>query len=266
MIIGCFSLITMYSCNNEAKEASKESAKELTTVELLKVYKAQLDSVKQGEYPFEYDSVLMSKIITDMQLLGYTADDMYIDCSTEKDIATISNNFLQDMLYMQADASTDSLLKSYCTQMDNSKISTKYRAVFYYLTMAQIGMGDSYKEKRFILSDSFSMQNYNKIPRNGSGTDINVTGCLQGLEIKAEGKLLVEGKPPMGYEIHYKSTADAEPIVIAKGLAFNPDGSFIFKGKLPEGANQNLSETGGDILIVFTNGSTSVYSGNCDGK
>ena len=95
----------------------------------------------------------------------------------------------------------------------------------------------------------------------------NAGGCLEGNEIRANGKIILEdGKPPAGYEVHYLSSSNATPIVIAKDLAFNPDGSFQFKGKLPEGTPLNLNETGGNIFIVFGRGRASIYSGNCEGR
>jgi hypothetical protein len=92
-------------------------------------------------------------------------------------------------------------------------------------------------------------------------------GCLKGNEINAEGKIILEtGKPPVGYEIHYLSSSEAKPVIVAKGLVFNADGSFTFKGKLPDGLPLNLMETGGNINIVWTDGSASVFSGNCEGQ
>lgn len=92
-------------------------------------------------------------------------------------------------------------------------------------------------------------------------------GCLKGNEINAEGKIILEtGKPPEVYEIQYLSASEAKPIVVEKGLVFNADGSFTFKGKLPDGLPLNLMETGGNINIVWNNGSASIYSGNCEGQ
>ncbi len=91
-------------------------------------------------------------------------------------------------------------------------------------------------------------------------------GCLKGNEINAEGKIILEnGKPPVGYEIHYFSSSEAKPVIVAKGLVFNADGSFTFKGILPDGLPLNLMETGGDIKIVWADGRASIYSGNCEG-
>ncbi len=93
---------------------------------------------------------------------------------------------------------------------------------------------------------------------------IEAEGCLDGNEIKANGKIILgNGKPPAGYEIHYLGSSDAKPIVVAKGLAFNADGSFTYNGKLPDGLPLNLHETGGNINIVWTDGSASIYYGDC---
>jgi hypothetical protein len=92
-------------------------------------------------------------------------------------------------------------------------------------------------------------------------------GCLEGREIKASGKIILEnGKPPAGYEIHLVTSLDGEPIVVAKGLTFNPDGSFKFRGKLPDGIPQNLNEKGGNIFIAFGTGRASIYTGDCMGR
>jgi hypothetical protein len=92
-------------------------------------------------------------------------------------------------------------------------------------------------------------------------------GCLEGREIKASGKIILEnGKPPAGYEIHLVTTLDGEPIVVAKDLAFNPDGSFKFRGKLPDGIPKNLNEKGGNIFIAFGSGRASIYTGDCMGR
>jgi hypothetical protein len=91
-------------------------------------------------------------------------------------------------------------------------------------------------------------------------------GCLKGNEINAEGKIVLDnGKPPSSYEIHYLGSSEAKPVIVAKGQVFNDDGSFKFKGKLPDALPLNLMETGGDIKIVWTDGSASIYSGNCEG-
>jgi hypothetical protein len=92
-------------------------------------------------------------------------------------------------------------------------------------------------------------------------------GCLEGREIKASGKIILEnGKPPAGYEIHLVTSLDGEPIVVAKGLTFNPDGSFKFRGKLPDGIPQNLNEKGGNVFIAFGRGRASIYTGDCMGR
>lgn len=92
-------------------------------------------------------------------------------------------------------------------------------------------------------------------------------GCLEGREIKAVGKIILEdGKPPASYEIHLVTSSNGAPIVVAKGLTFNADGSFKYKGKLPEGIPQNLNETGGNIFIAFGRGRASIYTGNCMGR
>jgi hypothetical protein len=90
-------------------------------------------------------------------------------------------------------------------------------------------------------------------------------GCLKGNEINAEGKIVLDnGKPPAGYEIQYLGSSEAKPVVVAKGLSFDADGSFKFKGRLPDGLPLNLMETGGNIIIVWTGGSASIYSGKCE--
>lgn len=91
-------------------------------------------------------------------------------------------------------------------------------------------------------------------------------GCLEGNELRAEGN--VGGAASKSYEIHYLSSSDAKPVVVAKGLTFDANGNFKFKGELPEGLPLNLNETGGDIRVVLDGGDSfvSIYSGNCEGK
>lgn len=102
-----------------------------------------------------------------------------------------------------------------------------------------------------------------------SSFSVNVSGCLEGNEIRAEGTITSEGgKPPKKYAIHYSPSDNAKPVVIAKDLPFDANGYFKFIGKMPDGAPLNLFETGGDIRIVFDDAGSwaSVYSGNCEGK
>ena len=104
-------------------------------------------------------------------------------------------------------------------------------------------------------------------PQNTGAISVNAGGCLEGNEIRADGTIILEnGKPPTSYEIHYLSSENATPVVVAKDMTFNPDGSFKFKGKLPDGIPLNLHETGGNIFIVFGQGQASVYNGNCEGR
>jgi biopolymer transport protein ExbD len=103
-------------------------------------------------------------------------------------------------------------------------------------------------------------------PENNGASEVTAGGCLEGNEVRAGGKILEGGKPPAHYAIHLFPTIDAEPIVVAKDLTFNPDGSFKFKGKLPDGAPLNFREKGGDIRIVWGGSRASIYSGDCYGK
>jgi hypothetical protein len=100
-----------------------------------------------------------------------------------------------------------------------------------------------------------------------SSASFDAWGCLEGREIKASGKIILEnGKPPVGYEIHLVTSIDGQPIVVAKGLTFNPDGSFKFRGNLPKGLPQKWKETGGNIFIAFGTGRASIYTGDCMGR
>ena len=103
--------------------------------------------------------------------------------------------------------------------------------------------------------------------QNNGSNEVTAGGCLEGNEVRAAGKILEGGIPPANFAIHLYTTIDGEPIVVAKDLTFNPDGSFKFKGKLPKGAPLNFKETGGDIRIAWGNGArASIFNGDCGGK
>lgn len=105
--------------------------------EKMEAYRKALSSVKKGAA----DDALLTKVAKGLGPSIYLKDASLVSCSDDKELDRVKTNFLKKKLGMKDEGKMDAAIKAVCgTYTDNHK----YRAVFYYLLVKNLGKESVY--------------------------------------------------------------------------------------------------------------------------
>jgi hypothetical protein len=88
-----------------------------------------------------YDEALFEKVAKGLGPALYNTDANKVSCSDESELETVRKNFVEKKLGLKDDDHT--AIKSVCEQMGSSN-RNKYRAIFYYLLVKELGAESKY--------------------------------------------------------------------------------------------------------------------------
>jgi hypothetical protein len=82
------------------------------------------------------DEALLTKVAKSLGPSIYLKDASLVSCTDQAEMDRVKNNFLIKKLGMKDGANLDAAIKSVCEQYASNQ---RYRAVFYYLLVKQLG-------------------------------------------------------------------------------------------------------------------------------
>ncbi len=106
--------------------------------EKLELYQSNMD--KLG---ISYDADLLKAVTKGLGPSIYKKDAETVSGSDEKELATVRNNFLLKKLGLEDNSKLDDAIASVIDKMGKSN-RNKYRAIFYYLLVKELGQESKY--------------------------------------------------------------------------------------------------------------------------
>ena len=88
-----------------------------------------------------YDEALFEKVTKGFGPSLYNRDASKVSCSDDKELETVRKNFIEKKLGMKDKG--DAAIKKVCETMGSSN-RNKYRAIFYYLLVKELGAEKKY--------------------------------------------------------------------------------------------------------------------------
>jgi hypothetical protein len=89
------------------------------------------------------DTALFEKVAKGLGPALYNNDASTVSCSDQSELDTVKNNFLIKKHGLSDGASLDNAIKGVCEKMGSSN-RHKYRAIFYYLLVEDLGLASNY--------------------------------------------------------------------------------------------------------------------------
>ncbi|PIE48074.1 MAG: hypothetical protein CSA40_01685 [Flavobacteriales bacterium] len=90
-----------------------------------------------------FDADLFHKVTKGLGPSIYKTDAEKVSCSQASEMETVKKNFLMKKLGFEDSPKLDDALKAACEKMGQSN-RNKYRAMFYYLLVKELGAEDKY--------------------------------------------------------------------------------------------------------------------------
>lgn len=109
--------------------------------ETLDQYKSEMDKLK-----LDYDAALLQAVTKGLGPSIYLADASKVSCSDSEELNRVKKNFLQNKLGFNDEAKADAAIKTICEKMGSSN-RNKYRAIFYYLLVKELGQEKFYSQE-----------------------------------------------------------------------------------------------------------------------
>ena len=110
------------------------------TQEKIEFYSAEME--KLG---LSFDIELLTKVTKGLGPSIFRKDAEVVSCSEESELETVKKNFLIKKLGLEDGESLDAAIKAVCEKMGTSN-KNKYRAIFYYLLIEDLGLQASYTD------------------------------------------------------------------------------------------------------------------------
>ena len=94
-----------------------------------------------GDQNVAVDADLLSAVTKGLGPSIYNRDASLVSCSDKEELARVKKNFLQGKMGLTDDAKSDAAIEAVCKAYDSR---TKYRAVFYYMLVKELGLESKY--------------------------------------------------------------------------------------------------------------------------
>ncbi len=106
--------------------------------------KLELYTQEAEKLGLEIDSKLFEQVVRGLGPSIYKEDAELVSCSQESELLTVKQNFLIKKLGLEDGEELDAAITKVCEQMGTDN-KTKYRSIFYYLLIIEMGLEDFYK-------------------------------------------------------------------------------------------------------------------------
>jgi hypothetical protein len=100
-------------------------------------------SAEFKELGISFDAGLFEKVAKGLGPSMYKTDAEKVSCSQDSELETVKNNFLMKKLGFSDSPKLDAAIKAVCEKMGSSN-RNKYRAMFYYLLVKEMGAEKKY--------------------------------------------------------------------------------------------------------------------------
>lgn len=90
-----------------------------------------------------FDEALFVKVTKGLGPSIYNKDAEKVSCSQDSELATVKNNFCMKKLAITDEKKIDASIKAVCEKLGSSN-KNKYRAMFYYLLVIELGAESKY--------------------------------------------------------------------------------------------------------------------------
>jgi hypothetical protein len=90
-----------------------------------------------------FDEALFVKVTKGLGPSIYNKDAEKVSCSQDSELATVKNNFCMKKLAITDEKKIDDSIKAVCEKLGSSN-KNKYRAMFYYLLVKELGAEAKY--------------------------------------------------------------------------------------------------------------------------
>ena len=94
----------------------------------------------------EIEETLFENVVKGLGPSIFKADAEVVSCSQESELTTVKENFLIKKLGLEDGEELDNAIQKVCAQMGKEN-KQKYRAIFYYLLVLELGLESFYKEE-----------------------------------------------------------------------------------------------------------------------
>lgn len=109
-----------------------------TFAETFDKYKSEFDSLG-----ISYDAQLFEAVTKGLGPVIYNDDSSRVSCSDAEELARVKNNFLIGKHGLADSAKLDDAISAVCEKLGSSN-RNKYRAMFYYLLVKELGLEGNY--------------------------------------------------------------------------------------------------------------------------